>query len=576
MDKESKPAGREFGLNEGTIALVPLVLTVVVCIAALGISFHEGEHPSAEDMLSVDWGWNIFPNEHGLGWRFDDATGTLTIASMDGQDHDIPDYPNQDQPWQNLRLQIKALVTEDHVTSIGYAAFSTHTAMTSAHLLGVKTVGEISFMMCIALQSIYLPEATVIQDFAFYFCSVGPVLDSTNLPKVTEIGKCAFTESSGLTAIDLPNITHVNTEVFGYCENLKTVNLPNVTTIDDYAFTDCKALETIDLSKVTDIGSYAFRNCKSLEKIDLSSIVSLESRSFQSCEGIKELYIGPNLSYACIPFGYLCICDIDGETPIYQTADNLKDSLILKTGDRLVKNIRYAVSFDSDGGSEVPAMDVFSGKTVSKPEDPVKAGYEFICWTLDGKEYDFSGVMPKHDIVLVAEWVPALFPISIPDGLTVTKADGTVVHDGDAISYGTALSVVAKEKQWYTAKIYFNGKELTDGKFIVDLENVLILDYVSNCIVEFPRDVIVTQNGTPLMSGDAVDYGAVLTAIPVARTGYIGIVYLNGEVLSDWRFTVGETNVLTVIYKPHLSQLVENEALALPFQNLLSIKTNEI
>ncbi|MEE0842286.1 MAG: InlB B-repeat-containing protein [Christensenellales bacterium] len=56
----------------------------------------------------------------------------------------------------------------------------------------------------------------------------------------------------------------------------------------------------------------------------------------------------------------------------------------------------YTVTFDSQGGSPVNAVEVESGKTVPKPSpDPTKADADFVGWYKDaactaGNEYDFS------------------------------------------------------------------------------------------------------------------------------------------------------------------------------------------
>ena len=51
---------------------------------------------------------------------------------------------------------------------------------------------------------------------------------------------------------------------------------------------------------------------------------------------------------------------------------------------------KFTVTFDSDGGSPVAAVEVKKGKTVAQPADPTKNGYAFGGWTLDGAAYDFN------------------------------------------------------------------------------------------------------------------------------------------------------------------------------------------
>ena len=63
----------------------------------------------------------------------------------------------------------------------------------------------------------------------------------------------------------------------------------------------------------------------------------------------------------------------------------------------------YTVTFDYDGGSAVAAQNVESGKTASKPTDPIKEGYTFRGWYLGETEYNFETPV-SGDITLKAKW----------------------------------------------------------------------------------------------------------------------------------------------------------------------------
>jgi len=73
--------------------------------------------------------------------------------------------------------------------------------------------------------------------------------------------------------------------------------------------------------------------------------------------------------------------------------------------------IRYTVTFDSDGGSEISAQQIEIGQTISIPENPNREKYSFIGWYLedgfgwiDENEFDFS--TPIFDnIKLKAKWI---------------------------------------------------------------------------------------------------------------------------------------------------------------------------
>ena len=63
----------------------------------------------------------------------------------------------------------------------------------------------------------------------------------------------------------------------------------------------------------------------------------------------------------------------------------------------------HTVSFDSNGGSNVPDQSILDGYRASQPETPTKEGYTFKHWSLNGVKYNFNSVV-KEDIVLKAEY----------------------------------------------------------------------------------------------------------------------------------------------------------------------------
>ena len=66
----------------------------------------------------------------------------------------------------------------------------------------------------------------------------------------------------------------------------------------------------------------------------------------------------------------------------------------------------YAVSFDSAGGFPHPEGQIvaYGGAAIRPEPDPVKPGYVFRAWMLDGKDYDFSRLV-YNDITLIADWI---------------------------------------------------------------------------------------------------------------------------------------------------------------------------
>lgn len=68
-----------------------------------------------------------------------------------------------------------------------------------------------------------------------------------------------------------------------------------------------------------------------------------------------------------------------------------------------VEEVKYTVSFDSNGGSSVASQTIVKGNKVTKPADPTRSGYTFAGWTLNGNSYDFNTPV-NGDITLKANW----------------------------------------------------------------------------------------------------------------------------------------------------------------------------
>ena len=74
---------------------------------------------------------------------------------------------------------------------------------------------------------------------------------------------------------------------------------------------------------------------------------------------------------------------------------------------RFLKKISYTVSFEPNGGSAVEAQSVLNGKSPAKPADPVREGYVFVGWYLDGEfktPFGFGAQPVTADTVLYARW----------------------------------------------------------------------------------------------------------------------------------------------------------------------------
>jgi len=179
------------------------------------------------------------------------------------------------------------------------------------------------------LQSINLPQATKIGNYAFYKCTG---LTSINLTKAADIEKGAFYGCTGLTSIDLPQATSIGNDAFFGCAGLISINMPKVTEIGNAAFASTQ-LASIDLSQVTEIGSYTFSGCTKLASINLSKATKIGNNAFLRCTNLASIYlpqvtdIGSAAFFGCTGLKSIVLSGTNTENRFYLPTCDTQDGL---------------------------------------------------------------------------------------------------------------------------------------------------------------------------------------------------------------------------------------------------------
>ena len=156
-----------------------------------------------------------------LTWSLD-ADGTLTVSGTGPMMDYEWDYDKETEtsPWYPRRYEIRKLVVERGVTSIGNEAFSN----------------------CRNLKEVQLPDSlTRIGEYALQNCPFEEIV----LPdSITTLDSGAFVYCDKLTEIVLPEgISVISEQLFYDCPSLTWVTIPaGVTKIELQAFYDCAAL----------------------------------------------------------------------------------------------------------------------------------------------------------------------------------------------------------------------------------------------------------------------------------------------------------------------------------------------
>ena len=111
-----------------------------------------------------------------------------------------------------------------------------------------------------------------------------------------------FDNNSYIQTVDLPDCTVVNESAFYHCSNLTTVNLPVCSSIGSAAFMNCSNLTTVNLPMCNRIGSSAFRSCYSLSQVNLPMVKTIGLSTFNACSALTSLTLCTDV-YWTIPFG---------------------------------------------------------------------------------------------------------------------------------------------------------------------------------------------------------------------------------------------------------------------------------
>ncbi|MDR2119986.1 MAG: leucine-rich repeat protein [Tannerella sp.] len=152
-------------------------------------------------------------------------------------------------PWSGSFSNIKTVIVESGVTSIGLNAFSGATALTSVSLpASVTTIGNYAFNGTTALTYINLPGVTSIGDNAFQLSGLESVSFAEGL---TSIGSYGFFDAE-LTYVILPaSVTSIGTNAFRANGNLGSVSFlgttPSALTISGNAFLSISPTATLSV-----------------------------------------------------------------------------------------------------------------------------------------------------------------------------------------------------------------------------------------------------------------------------------------------------------------------------------------
>ena len=413
-----------------------------------------------------------------------DGNLTLTISgSGNMQDFDHDSGPQ----WESRNSEIRNIVIEDGITSVGSFAFRRCSNVTSIDIPdSVTTIGLYAFAGC-GFTSVTIPSG--VQRIGWAGFEACPNLATVVIPdSVTNLGDYSFAECKSLTSVTIPggltwigdfpfdasrNISEVtitgdindyvisnlrfmfgntawwktlgdmiiiDNKLVSYEGKGQTAIIPDgVTSIENGAFADNTDVVSVDIpSSVTTIGPAAFSGCSSLSEIELpSGLTQIDDYTFHYCTSLEYVELPENLnsigSFAfddCVSLKEITIPD--GVTEIQEFAfcdcSNLKRIQLSNTvrtiGDSAFLRCKNITSIEIPDGIESIGSNAF--------EDCTGLTFIDIPDGLDRIKIEtFSGCTNLTGIVIpesVTEISSAAFGYDeedLPENLVVYGAEGS-------------------------------------------------------------------------------------------------------------------------------------------------------
>ncbi len=230
------------------------------------------------------------------------------------------------------------------------------------------------------------------------------------------------------------------------------------------------------------------------------------------------------------------------------------DSTAYTFGGRLTENLElyakwqineYTVRFDVDGGSAVANKTVEYNKTVSKPNDPTKTGYEFVSWYKEASlttEWNFTTDKVTADITLYAKWEINNYTVTFNlDGGTGTVAAQTVEYNQFATK---PTQTITKTGYHLKANEEWKKQDGTVWNFAADKVTADITLYANWEINKYT--VTFQANGGTAVASQTVEHGGKVDedAAITTREGWEFVAWnLNG---SAYDFDTAVTGDITL------------------------------
>lgn len=456
--------------------LVSALLVVAMMFVMMPVSAFAAEN-STSGPCGDNATWALTEDNNGDYTLMISGTGAMTDYSAKG-----------DAPWFWANKQIRRIVIED----------------------GVTTIGAHTFQACDRFHTIAIPAS------------------------VTSIGNAAFQSCTSLETIDLSNANNLESigeDAFHYCYNLAEISIPDsVKAIGANAFFDCHALKNVTIStssKMETIGTAAFAYCSMLKSITIpAGVKEIAEITFSADINLETITFAPNSQLTTVGNNVFNTC----YAKIY-CEPALAGVLNGKTGDAtVVSQVTVKINYDGIGGEDTETTVDYPAQ-VKEPTTPSAEGYTFLGWyDENGNEFDFSKPVTKNTTV-TAKWVKD-HELTVKGG-TFTFDDNAAADKG-SVYEGAVVTVTLDENDplWKDSGLSFDHWDIQSKATLLDENGEEIINPGKTFTFVMPEEGVTVEavSKTASAEDDSLDAATVVTGV-VLGTGTAILAYHIGTEL---------------------------------------------
>ncbi|MEA5094181.1 MAG: InlB B-repeat-containing protein [Sedimentibacter saalensis] len=361
-------------------------------------------------------------------------------------------------------------------------------------------------------------------------------LDVVNNTGLTTI-HCQFNNLIGLDV----SSNELLTELWCYSNKLTSLNISentNLKTVWCYS----NKLTTLDLSKSKGL-DYLKCNDNCLEEINAN--VSNKSINISANgNGYVELLRNSVFQFYVVAVPQTGSLFYSWTQAGANVSENLSYNLVAGTSYELKAIFSQNIEFDSQGGSAIADQIVDYGNLITKPAEPILAGYDFKGWYKEAEcinAWDFAADTVTQNIILYAKWTESIL---LPTVYTVTfnvnggsaVANITDIVSGSVITEPDAPTKADSDfKGWYKEAELINKWDFSTNVVIGDI--TLYAKWTAKAPVTYTV-TFNTTGGSAVPSITGITSGSAITAPtePIKAGCDFKDWYKEAELINAWNF----------------------------------------